>query len=327
MERTVPFFAIEANELLLTGSYNEVISICIKNLDNYLYYPTCYILLIKASILNHDFEIAKKYLAIASELFPNLSIFHVLNNELYNILENQSKYENLNFIELENNSANEHLDIDSNIDKDNNIEIPKKINYTHSPIVIMDYENDNNSPVAETQEKNETVSFIEKDTTTIKSFQLKNFISSNSGTKTHYINFIPGLILSPLKLTQKRKRTENHLKPLPPLPPFPDYIENIHKTERNTSFYPLSNQDFITFAKEIINYNEEPSTADCQSNKTIEEQNKIEITETYANILFQQKAYKEALEIYKNLLERKPEKENLIKKKIQEIELILSSNT
>lgn len=326
---TVPFFSIEANELLLSGSYEEVISTCLNNLVNYSYYPTCYILLIKASILSNDFEIAKKYLAIACELFPNLSIFDILNNELNKILENHSRYENLNFIELDDNSTNKHLDSGSNIDKDNNnIEKPEQINYSHSRIVIMDFEDENNSTFTETEVMNESVDKSEEELKTLKNFQIKNLISSDIGNKTQFLNSIPGLILSPLKLAQKSKGTENHIKPLLPIPPFPKYIEDIHRRELNTSIYPLSDQDFTSFAKEVINYNKESSIEESQSNKALEdEESKIEITETYANILYQQKAYKEALDIYKKLLERNPEKGDLIKKKIEEIEFILRGNT
>jgi len=335
VEGISPLFSIEANNLLMSGLSDVAILLCEKNLEYFPFYPTCYIILIKALIFKNDFSKAKEYVDIGKELFPSLTVFQVLDSELNELISQSTNKDYFHYVDLDANGINEDnkLSLLSNDKKDISFEEKGCLSYSDSPIIFMYEDLDNNSHIIlqDSISENKDIKKIPLNNNTFKLLQFQHTNVAHTDIKAHILSLIPGLMISPLRFLQKRTKDYNHIKPLPTLPPFPNYIENIWNINNHYSPYQSDFQDLYSLAKEVIHYS---SHSQDNPDKTIETSNNednneaIEITETFANILFQQKAYKEALKAYKTLIAKNPEKKEYFHLRIEEINaFILSDDT
>jgi len=87
MNKIDPLFAIEAEQMLLSGFTHEAIDLCCAGLLRYPDYALAYIILIRAYLLTGEIAKAEKLCDIASARFLNNKIIKNLRNEINSSLE------------------------------------------------------------------------------------------------------------------------------------------------------------------------------------------------------------------------------------------------
>jgi len=320
-----PLFAIEAEKLLLSGSTNEAIELCRAGIAEYPDYQSAYYILSKCYIDINNYVEALSVLSDAIQLFPNnrmlFELFNTLNQNNLTSIDNDSLINLNEFVDIavDTNNIGDTSALPSTAD---NSEITTDDTITDELIIDKIKIDDT---IIDTEEQ-----FVSEKPDYSNNPFLKLFIS-NSIAKQEDLNFsdpalIPGLECSPLAIVKTTSKRENFILE----PVFPDYpeFERIGFRDVSSNFTnkdSLNNDDpFAALANIIENVKIKPKTSDSEIQTLASTTNDFQpkekvISETIAQIYVKQKAYAEAIDAYKALMEAHPDKKSYYSKIIKEL--------
>jgi hypothetical protein len=339
-EKISPLFVIQAEKELISGNPLKSIELCKRGLQFFPDFPIGYLLLAEAYEKLNDLENCNQILNEAYSKFPNnAAIKSALNRrtETGSIIVDEH-FEERDFADIQNNNENSEInlidELEDQIDNELNEEIDSEL--------IEEIDSEISSIQSKLSDINNTISFeaneiiddnqirLEGDLSNEISFDTENVnIRQNSSINMNLpfqlnidlnslhsedIDLIPGINFLPFKfdsyslndfLDTNEPRITRMLSPT-----FfnkkesilkDNYFENVVNTISNT---PIE-EEFIfeekTYEKEDLN-------------------DEVFPTETYARILEKQRKTVQAIEIYKKLIEVKPEKTDEYIEKIKQLQ-------
>lgn len=330
MENLSILFAIEAEEMFNNGDFSSAIDLCIKGKEQFPDYPIGYIILAQSFNEISEFENAQLIITEAQSKFPTNRLIKRLfedftKTDLSDLMRNVdavSETEPPADNEIESSDIIPVLE-DSVISIDENYLSDEKI-VEHELLIesISETEFDAESDFIDTETESEEIfeneEYESEDTNDVGIIEgepkpdqenfLRLVVSYDTGDmsinslKSANPALIPGLNYTPLRARsrQSNERSDKHI------PIFPDF--SMHFDEELLRLRENDINDFM---------DEYDDTEESGGNTP------MIVSDTYASILVAQGAYSEALETYRELCSKNPDKSEFYNQKIDELQLMI----
>lgn len=326
MSKVSPMFALDAEELFLAGNKAEAIALCEAGIAEYPEYQSGYSLLIRFLSETGNFDKAKEYVETATSYFPNNAKIEEYRKEIDKISSENIRL--INEIKNDNLSSTHIAQENSNFEQAEVSEIVES-EVEEQEVSTLNFEEISIDEPEATQEPNYIQSPSENETQSNEIKLKKGFIKilSNriiSSSDEYKIKAYDRDILSGL--------FDYNFYDIDTSKSEPEEIKFISDFDLNTitSKYEkkkVENDDFAKLAEKIKLIKIQPVSDDISQDSEIdaemealEEDYAPPATETMANILVMQGAYSKAIDIYRELARKSPDKVNYYDQKIIELE-------